>query len=70
MKKNEKFGFMSQAYEAPRAESIEMCNDSQLLNASIKAETEGTEKFEHIGGTWDESSGGGSKNDFDPEYIP
>lgn len=71
MKENIKFGFMSQIYEAPHAESIEMCMDSQLLNASIEADNPGTEDFVGTGTTrsWDDASDK-SSGGVDPEYIP
>ena len=71
MKENIKFGFMSQIYEAPHAESIEMCMDSQLLNASIEADDEGTEDFVGTAASrsWDEPSST-SAGGVDPEYIP
>ena len=71
MKENIKFGFMSQIYEAPHAESIEMCMDSQLLNASIEADKDGTEGFVGTGAkaSWDEPSST-SGEEIDPEYIP
>ena len=35
MKENKKFGFFSQGYAAPRAESVEMSNQGMLCASSV-----------------------------------
>ena len=35
MEKKEKFGFLSQDYEAPRAEEVTIAQESTILTASI-----------------------------------
>ena len=37
-------------YAAPRAEGVEMFNESSLLSSSVDGES--TEKFDMIGGDW------------------
>ncbi len=48
MKKNLKFGFSSQGYEAPRAESVEVGNEG-LLCASIDGALQGFTMDEEVG---------------------
>lgn len=53
MKKKSKFGFTSQGYEAPRAESVELINEG-LLCASIDGDIQGFEN--DLDGSWDSGS--------------
>ena len=39
MKENKKFGFLSQGYEAPRAESVEVAQESVLCASPIDGVT-------------------------------
>ena len=60
MKEKLKFGFFSQGYEAPRAESVAM-SDEGLLCASI-VEAVGTEQVVTFDGGWGQNiSGGGTE---------
>lgn len=52
-----KFGFLSQSYEAPRAESVEFENEGLLLSASEITGLTNTEEFIIIGGNWSDGSG-------------
>ena len=49
MKKKLKFGFFSQGYEAPRAESVEVAQESVLCASPIDGVTAGTYEIEEIG---------------------
>ena len=56
MKENKKFGFLSQGYEAPRAESVEMNNQGMLCASPVEPNIDGNlEGFtnETQTGTWD-----------------
>lgn len=62
-KETKRFGYMSQDYAAPRAESIEMDNEGVLC-----ASLEQTEKLEKEKGTdWDNDRNG---SDWDNNYLP
>ena len=54
MKKKLKFGFLSQGYEAPRAESIEMSNQGMLCASPAEPNIDGNlEGFTYDGeGSW------------------
>lgn len=54
MKEKMNFGFLSQSYAAPRAESIEMSNEGLLCaSPSNVTANEANEGFENIlNGTW------------------
>ena len=51
MKENKKFGFTSQGYTAPRAESVEMSNQGMLCASpsDIEGEPEG---MNEVNGSW------------------
>ena len=49
MEKKKKFGFTSQCYEAPRAESVEVAQESVLCASPIDGVTAGTYEIEEIG---------------------
>ena len=57
MKEKQEFGFTSQGYEAPRAESVAMSNQG-LLCASPSEIDGGIEQFTIGGGAWDGLGGG------------
>ena len=51
MKENKKFGFLSQGYVAPRAESVEMSNQGMLC--ASPSEIDGTpEEMTEVDGSW------------------
>ena len=54
MKENNKFGFLSQGYAAPRAESVEMSNQGMLCASPTELDG-GLQNFEYEGttGSWD-----------------
>ena len=58
MKKKSKFGFLSQSYEAPRAESVSLMNEGSLLLAAsgqFDGLEGGLQSFGDGGtGTWDD----------------
>lgn len=51
MKKKLKFGFLSQSYEAPRAESVEVAQES-ILCASPSDIDGAPEKMTQVDGSW------------------
>ena len=57
MKKKLKSGFLSQGYEAPHAESVEVAQESILCASQVNG---GLESFGSENGAWDwEGPGGG-----------
>ena len=53
MKENNKFGFTSQGYEAPRAESVMVAQQSVLCASPVNGNLESFE-YEDSYGSWDE----------------
>ena len=51
MKEKKKFGFLSQGYEAPRAESVEVGNEGLLCASPTDIDGQ-TENFDEINGIW------------------
>ena len=58
MEKKVKFGFFSQGYEPPRAESVAVAQES-ILCSSPSDINGGIEEFTIEGGAWDGGLGGG-----------
>lgn len=58
-KETKRFGYMSQDYAAPRAESIEMDNEGVLCASTIPEDGGSAQKLDGIdnGGNWDEGGG-------------
>lgn len=53
MKEKKRFGFVSQAYEAPRAEAFEMMQEANILSSSVPTPVTGNGfQFGNQGGNW------------------
>ena len=52
MKKKSKFGFLSQSYEAPRAESVDVTQESILCASPIDGVTTTVYENAEIDGGW------------------
>ena len=56
MKEKKRFGFVSQAYEAPRAEAFEMMQEANILSSSVPTPptpvTGNGFQFGNQGGNW------------------